>query len=201
MRASLSIPNPEFQDAPLRALMEEYRCMYGLALFRLEALDRRVPVAGATLAAFLGGVTALPLPSRELVLIGVPVAAVWLLRVTINHARSFEDALRRIEAVERRVNALVGAGALGFQSHHPSRRHAVGGRTGRETVDAVLAAGLLLIAGCAYLFTTDHGVRVGQGFVAYAGLLAVHLVTLAGRLMRYTYEPGPLLEPPEKSNP
>lgn len=189
MRASLPIPNPEFQDAQLRALMEEYRCLYGLALFRLEALDRRVPIAGATLAAFIGSVTALPLPSRELVFIGVPVATVWLLRVTINHARSFEDALRRIETVERRANAALGADVLGFQSQHPSRRRAVGGRTGRETVDAVLAAGVLMIAGCAYLFAADHGTRVAQTFAVYAGAVALHLVWLTSRLMKYRYEP------------
>lgn len=189
MRASLPVQNSESQSAQLRALMEEYRCMYGLALFRLEALDRRVPVAGATLAAFIGSVTALPLQSRELVLIGAPVATVWLLRVTINHARSFEDALRRIEVVERRVNAAVGADVLGFQTQHPSRRRAVGGRTGRETVDAVLAAGVLMIAGCAYLFVADHGVRAAQAFAAYSGSVALYLVWLAVRLMQYRYEP------------
>lgn len=189
MRASLPVQNSESQNVQLRALMEEYRCMYGLALFRLEALDRRVPVAGATLAAFIGSVTALPLPSREMVLIGVPVATVWLLRVTINHARSFEDALRRIEVVERRVNAAVGADVLGFQTQHPSRRRAVGGRTGRETVNAVLVAGVLMITGCAYLFATDHGIQAAQFFLAYAAGVALNLVWLAVRLMKYRYEP------------
>lgn len=196
MRASLPVSDSESQNAQLRAVLEEYRCLYGLALFRLEALDRRVPVAGATLAAFIGSVTALPLPSRELVLIGVPVATVWLLRVTINHARSFEDAIRRIEAVERRTNALVGADVLGFQSQHPSRRRSIGGRTGRETVDAVLVAGLLMIAGCAYLFAADHSVGAAQLFVAYATLVSIRLVWLAGELTRYRYEPqAALMEP------
>lgn len=189
MRAPLPFPTSESQNSQLRLLLEEYRCLYGLALFRLEALDRRVPVAGATLAAFIGSVTAMPLPSRELVLAGVPLATIWLLRVTINHARSFEDALRRIESVERRANSAVGADVLGFQSHHPSRRRAVGGRTGRETVDAVLVAGLSMVAGCAYLFAADHAVRASQVFIAYATTVSLRLVWLAGGLMRYQYEP------------
>lgn len=189
MRSSLPAQDFDSQNAQLRALLEEYRCLYGLALFRLEALDRRVPLAGATLAAFVGSVTALPLPSRVLVLVGVPLATVWLLRVTINHARSFEDALRRIEAVERRANAAIGADVLGFQSQHPSRFRAVGGRTGRESVDAVLVASLLMVVGCTYLFADDHAVRVAQLFIAYATVVSLRLVWLAAGLARYRYEP------------
>lgn len=189
MRSSLLNPDPETRADQLRAVLEEYRCLYALALFRLEALDRRVPVAGATLAAFVGSVTALPLPSRELVLVGVPAATVWLLRVTINHARSFEDALRRIEAIEQRTNALVLGNVLGFQSQHPSRRRAVGGRTGGETIDSVLVASLMLIAGCAYLFALDHGSPAVQLFLMYAAAVSLRLIWLAGQLMRYRYEP------------
>ena len=189
MRSSLLNPDTEPQADQLRAMLEEYRCLYALALFRLEALDRRVPVAGATLAAFVGSVTALPLASRELVLVGVPAATVWLLRVTINHARSFEDALRRIEAIERQTNALLHKDVLGFQSQHPSRERSVGGRTGQETIDSVLVASLMLVAGCAYLFTLDHAVPMSQFFLGYAATAALRLVWLAGQLIRYRYEP------------
>ncbi len=175
------------QKAKLAALAEEYRSMYVLVLFRLTALDRRIPVAGTTLAAFLGAANTLPMATRELLLVGLPIAAVWLLRLTVNHARSFEDALRRIEAVEQQLNALLGESVVGFQSHHPSRQLAIGGRTGDETVRAVLVAGLLLVAGCAYLFAADHDRIAAKLYAAAAGLIALYMVAFTGRLQRYRY--------------
>src|SRR5262249_19724027 len=124
--------------ARLDALFEEYRSLYGLAHFRLSALDRRVPLGGLTLAACPSRIGALPEASRTLALIAVPLASMWLLRVTINHARSFEDALRHIEGLETRINGLLGDNLVTFQSRHPSGDRVVGGRTGRESVGAVL---------------------------------------------------------------
>lgn len=190
MRPTPTFSPADIQKAKLTALIEEYRAMYALVLFRLAALDRRIPVAGATLAAFVGTVTALPLASREVVLVGIPVAAVWLLRVTVNHARSFEDALRRIESVEQRVNTLLESEVVGFQSRHPSRRRSVGGRTGQESIRAVLAAGILMLAGCAYLFAADHDREAAQLYLAYVGLISVYMLAFARRLLHYRYEPG-----------
>lgn len=179
----------DVEKAKLTALLEEYRSMYALALFRLAALDRRVPVAGATLAACIGSVTALPPATREAVLVGVPVAVLWLLRVTVNHARSFEDALRRIESVERRVNALLNADVLGFQSRHPSRKRAVGGRTGQESIRIVLMAAFFMLAGCAYLFAANHSGHALRLYAAYVSILAAYMALFADRLLRYRYEP------------
>lgn len=190
MRPTPIFSPADIQKAKLTALLEEYRAMYALVLFRLAALDRRIPVAGATLAAFVGTVTALPLASREVVLAGIPVAAVWLLRVTVNHARSFEDALRRIESVEQRVNTLLETEVVGFQSRHPSRQRSVGGRTGQESIRAVLSAGILMLAGCAYLFSGDHGREAARLYCTYVGLIGAYMLAFARRLVRYRYEPG-----------
>jgi len=82
--------------------------MYGLASYRLAALEGRVPVLGAALTAFLGSIAVLP-PSIQVVLFfGLPVALYWFVRTTVNHARSLEDVLRRIEEIECSINGLTG---------------------------------------------------------------------------------------------
>jgi hypothetical protein len=133
------------QQLILDAALAEYHAMYSLAEYRLVALDRRIPLIGGLLTAFLGSVPVLHETSQFLVLIVIPVSLVWLMRTTINHARSFEDALRRIEQLEHAINARVGVDAMGFQGTHPSKGSTVGGRTGTESVLAVgIASGLLL---------------------------------------------------------
>lgn len=135
----------------LDALLAEYHALYRLAEFRMAALDRRVPAAGAALLVFVGAIPALTGPAQHVLLVAVPASLIWLLRTTINHARSFEDAIRRIEEVEGAVNTLAGERLMCFQSTHPSRGRAVGGRTGAETVLAVILSAVLLIGACGYL--------------------------------------------------
>lgn len=187
----------ERQHAHLSALLEEYRALYGLVLFRLTALDRRVPVANAALLAFATSAGALPIEGRWLVLLGVPIGASWLLRVTVNHARSLEDALRHIEAVERRINALLALSAVSFQGEHPSRGRAVGGRTGQESIRAVLAGSLLMIGQCAYL-AWFGGVMPQKAMLFYGAYIAGVLLDLCScsvRLLRYHYEPRSVVAP------
>ena len=139
-------------------LLEEYRCLYGLVQFRMAALDRRVPLAGSTLALSLGGAFIAPLPVQVVVLVVLPFAVLWLVRTTINHARSFEDALRRIEQIEAHVNEIASEELLAFQSSHPSRQQTVGGRTGRESVFAACLVAATTLVACLGLvaFQLDH---------------------------------------------
>lgn len=130
-------------------LLAEYSALYDLVTFRMSALDRRVPAAGATLLAFTGSAPLLPGPAQITVLAAIPASLVWLLRTTINHARSFEDVLRRIEQIESKLNAIAEEELLRFQSSHPSRLRAVGGRTGTETVLSVVLAGAILLLAAA----------------------------------------------------
>lgn len=146
----MSKPDRATNQAMINAALEEFRALYQLAVFRLAALDQRLPLTVGTFSAVLISVQMLPEPTRMLVLWATPPALVWLMRATVNHARSFEDALRRIEEIETRVNELLGAEVLGFQSHHPSRGKAVGGRTGREAVVGVEVSILLLLSTAAY---------------------------------------------------
>ena len=140
-------------------LLAEYEALYQLAEYRMASLDRRVPAAGALLTTFVGLIPLIPDASGLILLAVVPASLVWLIRTTINHARSLEDVLRGIESLEGSLNQLAGARLLSFQSRHPSRGRTVGGRTGRETVDAVAMAAALLLGSCLYL-----------GFVVFDGL-------------------------------
>src|SRR5947207_3388849 len=94
-------------DALLKALFEEYRALYSLATFRMAALDRRMPVTAGAVAAVMGGLDVVSRDSQLLILLGSPLALVWFVRATVNHARSFEDVLRRIEQIELSVNELL----------------------------------------------------------------------------------------------
>ena len=145
-------------------------------------------LAGAALLAFMGSVPVLPETAQAVFLAAIPASLVWLLRTTINHARSFEDLLRRIEHVEGALNRLAGDDLVGFQSSHPSRLKAVGGRTGAETVVAVLMAAFILIGACAVIgWETFPGQELTIGYAVFLGAIAAYLAWIIWRWTRYRY--------------
>ncbi len=133
-------------------LLAEHRVLYRLIYFRMTSLERRVPIAGTMLAAFLGSIHVLPTNTQVILLLGFPVVLLVFLRTTINHARSFEDVLRRLDEIEQHVNRIAEEDLLIFQSRHPSKKHTVGGRTGAESVLAIFLIALVILAACGYLF-------------------------------------------------
>lgn len=179
----------------IKVLFEEYQALYKLVEFRLASLDRRALAAWAALTAFLTTFTALNADAQAALLFGAPMALLWLLRTTINHARSFEDALRRLDEIERAVNRLAGDELLAFQSRHPSRGGSVGGRTGTETVLTVLATSLVMLTACGFLFyrheaAAPHPLHpiVFYGYVAYLIAVACHYLSAVTTLRKYRYQ-------------
>lgn len=169
-------------------LLEEYRALYALATFRMSALDRRVPLAATALIAVLVGALALPADAQMIVLLALPLGAVWSVATALTHARSFEDALRRIEEIESRVNTLAGDELLVFQSRHPSRASTVGGRTGRDIIRAVAAASLLTTAACVWAAATlEQPSSVRTGLAVYASAMLIVIALLPRRLRLYRY--------------
>jgi hypothetical protein len=183
-------------------LFEEYKALYGLAQFRLTSLERRAMLAWAALGAFLTGFGAMTGDAQRAFLVGVPLAIFWLLRTTINHARSFEDALRRLDEIECRVNTLAGDELLAFQSRHPSRGGAIGGRTGTETLLTVLMTGLAMLAACGYLFQrhAEAPVEAVLGYAVYLGLIALSLIVQVWSLRSYRYRKAPQALRPGRSS-
>lgn len=176
----------------LTALLEEYRAMYELAIFRMTALDRRVPVTAGVFGVAVASLGAIPVSAQALLFLATPPALLWLMRTTVNHARSFEDVLRRIEQLEDAINHHVGEAALTFQSTHPSRRSHIGGRTSTESVAAVLISVLLILLLTAYQILLMPGIP--QYFTA-AQMLLESIVALAAldqyrRLRQYRYTPA-----------
>lgn len=173
--------------ASIEVLLAEYRAMYQLAEFRMVSLERRVPAAGATIVAFLGVLPLMPEQSQWILLFVVPASLVWFVRTTINHARSFEDVLRRIEKIECNANGLAGQDLLGFQSSHPSRHVAVGGRTGVETVGAVLLASALVLLACHTIASTamSGSPMLWLAYYAYIVATSVHLIVCIIGWRRY----------------
>lgn len=177
---------------PVQVLLEEYRQMYVLAGFRLHALDQRVPAAGALLTGTLGTLSILTEPLQWTLLIALPLSFLWLLGVTINHARSFEDALRRIQEIETEINQRCGQPLMAFQSSHPSGGVHVGGRTGRTTVEVVLAASVLVMGFGVYaagsLAPAPSWPLAGYGLLIATVAAMMHRDWRA--LKRYRYERG-----------
>jgi hypothetical protein len=67
-------PDAVSSETRIEILFEEYRALYSLLAFRLTAMDRRLPIIGGTLAAILGGTTAMPDQTRLAFLLGLPIA-------------------------------------------------------------------------------------------------------------------------------
>lgn len=169
-------------------LFEEYRSLYGLLHFRLEAMDQRLPLAGGVLITALGTLSSMSNETKQVLLLTLPAAIVWLGRITVAHARSKEDVKRRIHELERQINDIAGEELLTFQSWHPQSLGHVGGRTGLGTVWAVFTLCLTLLLGCGYLFNASHAVgwpRVAYG--AYAVVLAVDLFLQVLGVRGYRY--------------
>lgn len=178
------------QPHDIDILLEEYRMLYGLVQIRLEFLDRRIPLVGSMLTVLGASVPAIPPASATVILWMIPVAMVWLVRTSIAHACSFEDALRRIEQIETLINASAGKPLLLFQSSHPSRALSTGGRTSAEAITTVSSiAALFLLA--SILFASQTFQESPLQLVAYlavSALTASYLVILVFRWRRYRYE-------------
>ncbi len=170
-------------------LLEEYRVLYTLALFRMSSLERRVPIGVGAMAAFLASALVLPPEGQLVLLVALPISLIWLLRTTINHVRSFEDAIRRIEEIEVAVNTLVGMPLLLFQSSHPSRGRNVGGRTGSETVESVVIACALTLLACLYLLIESPlaALPLAPVYPLLVVVVAVALIHSTLRLRAYRY--------------
>lgn len=173
----------------IHVLLAEHRELYGLAVYRMNAIEGRIPIAAGMTAAFLGAAVALPVEAQLLALLGTPASLFMFLQTAINHARSFEDILRRIEEIEHGVNALAGEPLLAFQSTHPSRARATGGRTGTHSIRAMFFVAQTILLACALLFWRLPFPRVSGAF--YGVFLAAVWISLSIRLRRlktYRYE-------------
>lgn len=176
----------------LDAMLAEHAAVYRLAEFRMQALDRRVPVAGAVITAFVGAIPIFSPPTMALVLISIPIAIVWFVRTTLNHARSFEDALRRIEQIELLVNRAVKVEAMTFQSSHPSRGRSVGGRTGMETVSTALSIAAIMLGGCLFMaiHSIDQNLWFRVPYFSFVVVICFYLIRLSVLWRRYAYQPS-----------
>lgn len=181
-------------ETRIQILLEEYRVLYGLLTFRLTAMDRRLPAIGGTLAALLGSTTAMPDPTRLAFLLGLPVALLWLFLSTVQHARSKEDHVRRIDEIERLVNRLASEELLVFQSRHPNKARHAGGRTGFASVFAILSVCLIMLGACMYSVQIPRPLLTHEKLATYAAYLAgcaALMLTATIRLSRYSYRRPP----------
>lgn len=173
----------------VNVLLEEYRALYGLLLFRLDAMERRLPIAGGGIVVLFASLSAIPDELRVATLIVLPASLAWLVWTTVNHGRSKEDNLRRIDEIERQVNELACSELLVFQSQHPNCKRHVAGRTGSGTVAALAATCVAMLVACHFLFAPlTASVSLLFGYDAYLVTVAVFVVGCSYRMRRYRYQ-------------
>ncbi len=170
----------------IQILLEEYRSLNALLLFRLSALDRRLPLSTAFLAISAASMLAVPYPIRMVVLCLSPLAVAWLARTTVQHAIAKEDHLRRIDEIERRVNQIAEENLLLFQSKHPNQRATTAGRSGQASVKATVVCCIAVVCLCAFI-VLYHGAPSPFAYVIYVLLVTVDIICSHRILSRYEY--------------
>jgi hypothetical protein len=171
----------------IEILLEEYRALNVLLVFRLTAMDRRLPVSAAIFAGTVATVGALPNDSKIAFLLATPLAVLWMIRTTVQHACAKEDHLRRIDEIERLVNLIAGQDLLAFQSRHPNRGTVPAGRSGQSTVLATAASGLVLLGICVFLFIQSVGEFPVWPYLIYATGVGIDVALHPILLGRYRY--------------
>ncbi len=171
-------------------LLTEYGVLYSLLEWRLSAGDRRLFVSAGLVTGLLTAVHVLDDATARLLLWGLPVLLWVIFSAMVGHTRSKEDLLRRIDEIERRVNALADSQLLIFQSHRPNPRPAVGGRTGSTGIKAMLAVNTSLLL-AAVLFLWPASAPLSLLLVCYglwAAMWAGLMLRQAWTLQNYRYE-------------
>lgn len=175
-------------------LLAEYAALYELVTYRMTAMDRRLPVVSGTLAALLGSLTIMPDEFRLVFLLGLPAALAALMLTTSSHGMSKEDHLRRIDEIERHVNAIAGEDLLLFQSCHPKKTSAgTHDRTASGTVSAIVTACGIMLAACSFIFhlTVAPSLEFRVAYHAYVAGTALYLVRLLLLFRSYRYRRQP----------
>lgn len=169
-------------------ILEEYRQVYALAIYRLTAMDTRIPIAGTLGMTILAAIVTLPSEMQALLLLAVPLSVAWFFRTTVQHAISFEDAIRYIACIEHHINKSHRRPLLGFQTNHPSRSRYVGGRTGAGAVGAAFTGGLLVLGACLFLSgTLELPEWIHTAYTALLIVAAFDMLMNAARYWRYRY--------------
>jgi len=180
-------PDPLSRLERIQILLEEYRSLNSLLLFRLAAMDRRLPVSVGIITAAMASILVLPAESRTALLIVIPPALFWLVRSTVQHARAKEDHLRRIDEVERAINCIAGEQLLVFQSHHPSGSRVAAGRTGAITVVAVSSGAFAMLVLCVLVSLSQTNLIPPWLYVTYILVVAIDVIRAPFALSRYCY--------------
>lgn len=175
----------------VRLLIEEYRGVHQLLMFRLEAMEERLPLTAAGIGGLLVAAAAMPKLSQVVLLIGLPFAILFWVRGVILHAASKEDVKERIREIELEVAQICGQPVIRFQSEHPSATGPVGGRTAQQAIFLAIVAGFIALTLCYSLFwiLVDHD----QYLLLYTACLTICSLSIGHALLQFAARrPGEL---------
>lgn len=184
----------------IEILLEEYRCLNALLLFRLNALDRRLPVTIGLGTVSFASLLAIPSEIQVAILIAVPTAVHCLVRATAQHAKAKEDHLRRIDEIEQQINRIAGEELIVFQSRHTSKGIATGGRTGRSTIVATIFGAFISLFLSLVLFFQTSTYFPSILYVGFVALVALDIAVQPISLGNYQYDRGRLIYSPAQDD-
>lgn len=199
MSQEVQIDRPLSNRDRIDVLLEEYRALNGLLTFRMTAMDRRLPVAGGLFALLLGTMSSLSGETRLWLLLTLPLGLMWLVITTANHAKSKEDHLRRIDEIERQVNALAGEELMAFQSRHPKKTpRGTLDRTALGTGLAVVTSSFAMLIACQSVFAAlpSIGNELRYAYLVYVVFSACVMFVHGRSFIRYRYRKQPADPPP-----
>lgn len=172
----------------LTVLLSAHQTFYELYQIRLNAVEKRLPIGAIIVSALFGSLTVVSKDIQVLYLCGIPIALIYLTKTTITHLESFEDLLRRIEEIEKKINNIVGEKLLMFQSEHPSRGWTVAGRFGRDSINSVSILSIMVLVACVYiLYRMNYHLIWQVLYYFYVSLVGLLIVIKRICLKKYKY--------------
>lgn len=146
--------------------------MYGLLLFRLHAMDSRLPFATAGLGGYLTAIATLDGAAALAFHAAAPLTLHWFAASTASHARSKADVLARLREIEAALNQRARSPVVRFQTRQYARYGAAIGRTGTSAMLSVLGSVVVcLVSSVALIDLTGPLKAAYAGYAGVVGLL------------------------------
>lgn len=176
------------EEPPDDPLVEEYRAMYALLLFRLQAMDSRLPLATAGLGGYLTAIATLDGGASLAFHLAAPLTLLWFTTSTAGHARSKADVLGRLREIEDALNRRANASLARFQSCQYMRYGSAIGRTGTSAMISVFGGAAVCLASSTLLVDLTSPLKLL--YLLYAGMMTVIIGRTCWRVV-YPRESAP----------
>jgi hypothetical protein len=176
-------------DQRIGILLEEYKVLYSFYTYRISSVEQRILIVLLVVSTALGLLTQVSGGLRVVLLVGLPLVVFYISRQGVLHVRSFEDSLRRIELIERRINGIAHEELLLFQTTHPSKQ-IPGGRGSKDMIVTIASLSLIILVGCAYIFWLENTNKTEDIlYIIFLVIIGVLQIKAVHSILTYKYTP------------